>query len=637
MKKKRKKQAPAPVHAGRPEPVSSRKKIIFFSFMLLIPVLVFLLIETGLRLSGLFPPLPLFVSTPDPHSEYFGINTRIGERYFPGGSFTPMPRKDLFLKKKPENGFRLFVLGGSTAAGFPFGNNLTFARILNRRLSDIFPERRIEVVNTAMTAINSHTLTDFMDEILKQKPDALLIYAGHNEFYGALGAGSVESAGRYHGLIRLYLRLQRFRTFIMLRAAAGRIKPKPVRIGNDADPMETTMSRIVREKTIPKNGAVYERAVSQYRRNLHDVIRKSSRAGVPVIISELVCNLRDQAPFIASEGGSLTAAGEAFVRARKLETEQRYEEAFRTYEEARDLDQLRFRAPGDINRIIRETAGLYDVPVVPMKAVFEKASPHGLIGNSLMCDHLHPNRAGYFLMADAFYDAMRGIGLIQQDWPEHERSGEFYEKNWGFTKLDSTVAALNILHLKGGWPFQKSGPNRVFDLFSPESKEDSIALRILKSEATLETGHIELARYFMGRGQFERAFQEYRALVYTVPNLDLFYEPAVNLLVSMNQYTGALEFLLDGLHYNSSFFMQKWTGQMYLVLSRPEEGIAFLENACRLNANDETVLYNLARACYNTSQTEKGDAWFRRLKAVAPRSSLIASLKSFRQAGNGGK
>ena len=79
---------------------------------------------------------------------------------------------NLFLKEKPANGYRIFVLGGSTTAGFPYGNNLDFARILNRRLSDQFPEKKIEIINCAMTAVNTYTVLDLMDEILEQQPDA---------------------------------------------------------------------------------------------------------------------------------------------------------------------------------------------------------------------------------------------------------------------------------------------------------------------------------------------------------------------------------------------------------------------------------------------------------------------------------
>jgi hypothetical protein len=41
--------------------------------------------------------------------------------------------------------------------------------------------------------VNSYTFYDKIDEILKEDPDAILIYAGHNEFYGELGIGSSKS------------------------------------------------------------------------------------------------------------------------------------------------------------------------------------------------------------------------------------------------------------------------------------------------------------------------------------------------------------------------------------------------------------------------------------------------------------
>ena len=59
-----------------------------------------------------------------------------------------------------------------------------------------------------MAAINSYTLLDFMDEILEQSPDALLIYTGHNEYYGALGVGSEQSLGNSRWLIHTYLKLR---------------------------------------------------------------------------------------------------------------------------------------------------------------------------------------------------------------------------------------------------------------------------------------------------------------------------------------------------------------------------------------------------------------------------------------------
>ena len=83
--------------------------------------------------------------------------------------------------------------------------------MLEQRLLQTFPGRNIEVINTAMAAVNSYTLFDFVDEIIEQKPDLILIYAGHNEYYGSLGVGSAESLGRFRPVINLYLRLQHLR------------------------------------------------------------------------------------------------------------------------------------------------------------------------------------------------------------------------------------------------------------------------------------------------------------------------------------------------------------------------------------------------------------------------------------------
>ena len=52
--------------------------------------------------------------------------------------------------------------------------------MLEGRIRASQPTRYVEVINTAMSAVNSYTLLDFADEIIAQNPDAVLIYAGHN-------------------------------------------------------------------------------------------------------------------------------------------------------------------------------------------------------------------------------------------------------------------------------------------------------------------------------------------------------------------------------------------------------------------------------------------------------------------------
>ena len=103
--------------------ISPAKRRLFIIVTILIPIFFLMLLEMVLRLFHYGGNTRLFVSTPDETSQYYGINVDIGRRYFHLEDFTPSPRKDLFLKEKLKNSYRIFVLGGSTTAGFPYGNN----------------------------------------------------------------------------------------------------------------------------------------------------------------------------------------------------------------------------------------------------------------------------------------------------------------------------------------------------------------------------------------------------------------------------------------------------------------------------------------------------------------------------------
>ena len=62
-----------------------------------------------------------------------------------------------------------------------------------------------------------------MDEIIENQPDLILIYAGHNEFYGALGVASAESIDKIRWIVKIYLQLNHFKTFILIKNMIGKI------------------------------------------------------------------------------------------------------------------------------------------------------------------------------------------------------------------------------------------------------------------------------------------------------------------------------------------------------------------------------------------------------------------------------
>src|SRR5207249_5491162 len=81
-------------------------------------------------------------------------------------------------------------VGESAAQGFP-DPSTSFARVLEVMLRDRYPDTHFEVVNTAVTAINSHVILPIARECAGFQPDLFVAYIGNNEVVGPFGAANV--------------------------------------------------------------------------------------------------------------------------------------------------------------------------------------------------------------------------------------------------------------------------------------------------------------------------------------------------------------------------------------------------------------------------------------------------------------
>jgi lysophospholipase L1-like esterase len=480
---------------------------VFAALVMLFPVAGLLLVEGALRLAGTGTSYPLFVPTRRA-AGYLEVNPRVAWRFLvdqadaPNLWIRPVP----FRSEKTRETVRIVVQGGSTAEGYPYGYGASPAGMLQQRLQRTYPERRIEVITTAMSAVNSYTLLDFSPEILEQRPDAVVIYAGHNEYLGILGVGSSFSAGHRRPLVLAFLASKDVRLLQLgRRALAAVTRPDPEeRQSGDRRPL---MRRVVAEERIAYGSSLYRRGLAQYRANLRALLRRYRRAGVPVYVGTVVSNERDQPPFISGhrrgvdleawrdrfdaglraletgDPGAALADFDAavalddlhadahFGRGWALEALERFEEARRAYQAARDRDELRFRAPGEINAILREVAADQGARVVEVEQAFARASEHGIVGNGLMLEHLHPNLDGYFVMADAFYDALvehGGFGARRQPVDEAQARREL-----PVTEVDRIFGEYRVHHLTAGWPFSQ-GSGR-WELPDPADRVEQIA------------------------------------------------------------------------------------------------------------------------------------------------------------------
>jgi lysophospholipase L1-like esterase len=460
------------------DPETRSRRLLPLASLVLSPLAFLALLELLLWLVGFGGPLPLFVEVPG-RPGWLHANPEVMRRYFPSRAPRVSPEAIEFPAEKPEGAFRIVVQGGSTAAGFPYGRFAGLAGMLGERLEATFPERDIEVISTAMAAVNSYTLLDFVDEILAIRPDAVLIYAGHNEYMGVLGVSSGLTSRRSRPATLLHLRLRRFRAYQYLEAlvAAGR----SLLLGAAPDPDATAdghhlMSRAARGSRIPYRSDAWLAGVAQFEANLDAILSRYREAGVPVFVATLVSNEKDRPPFASADGPDGAAAW--FERGRRALERGDAEAARRAFREARDRDELPFRAPQAFDDVVRKLAERHGATLVDASARFAAASPQGIVGHELLLEHVHPNAEGYFLLADAFFDALRDE-LPLGDWSRAPSDAESH-RDMPITPLDRALAALSVRVLKADFPFvPEAAP---VSLPQPANAIEALALRRHREE-----------------------------------------------------------------------------------------------------------------------------------------------------------
>lgn len=579
----------------------------FYIILFAIPVLFFLLLEVGLHVFNYGDNLSMWEpATPGKRI----INSYVAKRYFSNVKNPPTTIEDTFDSSKADNAFRVFVLGESSAAGYPYMPLGSFSRYIRKRLELAYPNKKIEVINLGMTAVCSYTIRDFMPEVIKQKPDVVLIYTGHNEYYGALGVGSLESLGKSRTLVNLYLSLNHFKTVHLVKDFLQWFV-KSIS-GEEKKSTGTLMSRMAKEQTIELNSDNFNAGIEQFDGNMRDVIKMCKDANIPLIMGTLTYNLKDQKPFISVKSKTNLEATEIFKQANDAYSKADYKNALELYRKAKDLDALRFRAPEKINSLIRSYSKEFNISIADIDSLFNSNSPNGIVGDNLMTDHLHPTLEGFQLMGNLFFDKMKERNVLPKVNPaiEFKEQDSITKQAFLFSNVDSTLAKYRITLLKNDWPFIEPKDKLNLNLLiKPKSYSDSLAFQFLEDKITWIELHEKLVNKYVKSANYEKALAHLHILIYQYPVIVEYYDQIDNIALSLlrlNNFEQAYSILKKRYEIKPNAFSTKWLGNIELNNQRVKSAVQYLEESIKYDPTDIQTQYNLAGAYALDKQYQKG-------------------------------
>jgi hypothetical protein len=544
------------------------REILFKTGAFLLPLLLVVLVELGLRLFRCGYDTDLFIESPQ-NPDYLVLNPHASKRYFTDLRFAPAGNKELFRKKKPGGTLRFFVLGESTAIGYPYFHNGSFHRWLLYRLMHTFPEKHFEIVNLSLTAVNSYAVKGFAEALSAYSPDAVLIYAGQNEYYGGLGVASTQRLGSNPAVVNALARLRQFRT-VQLLMDGYRLPEK-----KQPEAQLTRMELMAGRQQVACRSELYWKGLRQFEYNMNAALKLLHKKHIPVFFSNVVCNLKDLPPFVSDETSNDNAMhhyrkGQSFYR------EGKYAEAAASFVRAKELDLLRFRAPEELNRSVERLCSRYpSAHFVDAKRELEAYAPHRILGGELFTDHVHPNLKGYSVLAGAFYRALLESRLLPA--PRLEMTREEWEKRMPVSPVDSIAAELRIEQLKAHWPFS-AGPDAP-PLARQGSLEEELAERLFRKEAGWLTVHSELYDAYVGRKQLDKAARIAEAAALEYAEDPVFYEQAAMLYGELGNKDPATFYLKKSFALLPSFGKARYIAALCLMADCPEEALPFLDYA----------------------------------------------------------
>ena len=476
------------------------------------------------------------------------------------------------------------------------------ARIMEVLLQERYPAVKFEVINAAITAINSHVILPIARDCSKHMGDFWVIYMGNNEVIGPFGPGTVFGAQTPSlAFIRTVISLKtthlgQLAANLWYRLGENRSAPK------SWGGMEMFIQQQVRS-TDPRMSKTY----SYFEQNLRDMIQLGKKSRI--ILSSVASNLKDCAPFGSLNRADITATELAgwekhYSQGKEFESKTNFLAAIKEYEMAqqidpthadlayrhgrcllalgksvearkqfiiaRDEDTLRFRADSKINGIIHKIADANPGIIhVDADQEINRRSPEGIAGSDMLYEHVHPTFEGNYWIARLWAEAIlkqlpSSIGTgNNKEWLNveacsHAMALTEWDRFTAIEMMTKRMSAPPFTH-QSNWAEQQHYWQGQLEKLRPFSKPYAMKRLVEKYREAVSRRpndfylHGNFARLLQAQGEDDAAIKQWQATLQLCPHNALALYSLADILDGTGKNTEAETFFTQALAVRAEF------------------------------------------------------------------------------------
>ncbi|MBC7966023.1 MAG: hypothetical protein H7Z17_08870, partial [Fuerstia sp.] len=365
-----------------------------------------------------------------------------------------------FAAEKPSREFRIFVFGGSTVQGNPFSIETSFPTYLQIALEKADSSRQWKVVNCGGVSYASYRLLPVMRECPAYQPDLFVFCEGHNQFLEHISFEDVRESAAVSG--QAYSILSQLRSFrILQRSLKGSARPSQLSdAAPGADGRSAMLPLEVTTMLDQHDGlAKYHRDDNQaemiarsFAADLRSMSALSREHNVPLLLVLPPSNLCDCPPFKSEFSPSITDADKAEIRSLLKKSRELaaadlpravtlLEEATRkdpryaltwyelgqlqlaaldfsaaevSFRRAKDEDVCPLRMTTPLESAMRSAASDESLPLIDAHELLSRRCRHGIVGDAILVDHVHPSFRGHEEIAISIAEWMLSVGMAAE-------------------------------------------------------------------------------------------------------------------------------------------------------------------------------------------------------------------------------